>query len=76
MKKSAISSSVINYLLMVACAIISFDISAHPGHDHSHWMSGLYHTLGFIAIVISLLIAFYCLLKAYNMQSKKLQEKR
>lgn len=42
--------SVFTVMFASACLVISQMVFAHPGHDHSHWMSGFIHFVTVLAI--------------------------
>lgn len=46
---------------LLSFLLFAFTVNAHPGHDHSHWTSGVIHaaffiTLGLVVTIISFLI--------------------
>ena len=67
MKKISTLSFVNSLLMAMICIVISAGVSAHPGHDHHHWLSGFYHVsavLGFIIGVIAL--SYYFLSRTHK----------
>jgi len=70
MKKSTILSFSNSSLLMMVLIVMAFDVSAHSGHDHHHWMSGFYHVLGLFSIIsLSALLCY--LFKTSQIKRKK-----
>ncbi|MCE2029844.1 hypothetical protein [Sessilibacter corallicola] len=44
-------ASFITTNLLLLIALVS-PVSAHPGHDHSHWLSPAMHSVYFISILL------------------------
>lgn len=59
MKKFMTALFANKYLLMAGFALLTFDVNAHPGHDHHHWMSGAHHSIFFLSLVIGISALLY-----------------
>jgi hypothetical protein len=42
--------SLFSSLFLSVCLLMSQMAQAHPGHDHSHWMSGFIHLVTVLAV--------------------------
>lgn len=62
-------------LFVITAGLYSSLTFAHPGHDHSHWMSDSIHLLSIGAIITIIATAAYSLKKHYAKQSTKSEEK-
>ena len=77
MQKRSILSVANSMFSMILLIMLSANAGAHPGHDHHHWMSGLYHSMSSLALVIVGFAILSCyLLKSYKIKQNKLQEDR
>ncbi|WOD08069.1 hypothetical protein [Marinomonas sp. GJ51-6] len=53
--------SIVTSLFVTCCLAVSQIAQAHPGHDHSHWMSGFIHLVTILAVgsvILGAVVAF------------------
>ena len=63
------------YLLMAVFTALACDVSAHPGHDHHHWMSSIHHSILFLSLVIGMSALLYSVVRwKQRINSKESQE--
>jgi len=61
-----------NKLILTAFLITyTTAVSAHPGHDHSHWMSIVLHFMFYASLASAVGIATYAAYKNVSIKSHK-----
>ena len=77
MKKNSILSFVNSLPMAMICIVMSASVSAHPGHDHQHWLSGFYHVSAMLGIVLGVtVLSYYILSRVHKVKREKLMEDR
>lgn len=61
----------IKFLILTLLITLTSVANAHPGHDHSHWMSDFLHAMFYASLAIAIGSGGYVLLKSLARKTQK-----